>query len=77
MDERYKIEELKSLLDKYPPAMNLDQVAEALNCSRRTVDKKVEQGELKAFTLNPKAKSQNLRVTKAELMAYMLKNTIN
>lgn len=62
-------------LDKYPPAMTVDQVAEALAVSKRTVSRLLINGTLKYFVINEDAEKKDKRITKAELVFFMMRNT--
>jgi excisionase family DNA binding protein len=77
MEEKERREALERQLKDYPEALDPTQVAEVLNCTRRYVDKLIDAGKLPAFALDPTKERQEKRVTKADLMAYMLKNQIN
>jgi hypothetical protein len=62
---------LEKQLEKYEGlALDMDQVAEVLNVSRKTADKL--KLELKAFPLDPTKERKDYRVTKANIIAYLL-----
>lgn len=69
-------EEKTALLERqlaaYPDSLDLDQVAEVINVSRKTVDRLTEAGTLEAFAVDPTKQRQDKRVAKAILIAYML-----
>lgn len=68
---------LEKQLEAYPVALDPDQVAEILGITRRTVDKLLNEGKLPYFAVNPEAARQLKRVTKADLIGYMINNHIN
>lgn len=71
-----KATHLKKQLDRYPEVgLNPDQVAEALGVGRRYVDMLLDENKIEYFVLDPSKKYKQKRVTKAALIAYILKNT--
>lgn len=76
MQESKRLEDLENMLKEYPPSLDPTQVAEVLNCTRKYVDKLINNHRIPAYTLDPSKERQEKRVTKADLIAYMLKNQI-
>lgn len=68
--------EIERFMASYPVALDPDQVAEILGITRRTVDKLLDENRLTYFVINPEAERKQKRVTKADLVAYMLDNHI-
>lgn len=63
---------LERELEKYPTALDPNQVAEVLGVSRKTVDKLLENGTLDCFTVDPTAERKQKRVTKATIIDFMM-----
>lgn len=65
---------LEKQLEGYPVALDPDQVAEVLGITRRTVDKLLNEEKLPYFAIDPEAARQQKRVTKGDLIDYMINN---
>lgn len=74
MTQQERRVELEKFMAKYPVALDPEQVAEILGITRRTVDKLLEEDRLKYFVVNPDSERKLKRITKADLVAYMLDN---
>lgn len=79
MDEQHEPQQegsstamLERALEKYPPALDPEQVAEVLGVTRRYVDNLLREGKLDHFVLDPTKQRLEKRVNKAALIAFML-----
>lgn len=68
--------EIEKFITGYPVSLDPDQVAEILGITRRTVDKLLDEQRIKYFVINPESERKLKRVTKADLVSYMLDNHI-
>jgi excisionase family DNA binding protein len=68
--------ELEKVMEGYPVALDPDQVAAILGITRRTVDKLLDEGKIQHFVINPGSERKLKRVTKVDLVDYMLQNHI-
>lgn len=63
-------------LEQFPPALNTDQVAQALGVQRRTAERllegEAETARIKYFLLDDTKSRGQKRVTKATLVEFML-----
>lgn len=64
--------QLEAQLEKYPVALDPEQVAEVINCSRRYVDQLIDDGKLPYFVLDDTKTYKQKRVLKVNLMAFMI-----
>lgn len=81
---RYKVADnnrkdiLENDLKEYPAVLDPDTVAEILGVSKKTINNMITAGRLVFFALDPTKERKQYRITKADLIAYMLDtNSIN
>lgn len=88
MEVSEKVKALERQLEAYPPALNPEELAKVLSISRRYVDKLFErtdkvrsegkdpmkEGCLVYFVLDPTSGRMHRRVSKADLINYMISN---
>ena len=80
MDNAEHEKRLQALEDQFKDqaqSLDLETVAQLLNVSRRYVDTLIDERKLQAYSLDTTKQRQTKRVTKADLIAYILKNQIN
>lgn len=80
MDNAEHEKRLQALEDQFKDqaqSLDLETVAQLLNVSRRYVDTLIDERKLQAYSLDITKQRQTKRVTKADLIAYILKNQIN
>lgn len=73
-EEKYKrdFDYLENKLEKYPLALNPEEVAAVLGVTRRYVDKLIDDNILEHFVIDPNKQYKQKRVLKSKLIDYMI-----
>jgi len=66
--------ELERMLDKYPPTLDIENVASILDVCERTASDLMKDGTISSFVLDETAKRKSYRTTKVDIINYMLRS---
>lgn len=65
---------LETMLEKYPPTLNIENVASILDVCERKASELMKDGTINSFVIDETAKRKSYRTTKVDIINYLLRS---